>query len=277
MTDIKISVIMATYNSKSVLPRALKSLWEQKFDNFEVLVADGGSTDGTVELLEQVTDPRLTWWVSEQDSGIYAAWNKALNHIKGDWVLFLGSDDELFDKSTLQVFKDLVGKQKRKYLIVYGMVNHVDENGFLLHVGGKPWNKTKDELFSRGSMMAHQGVFHSSRIFHNGHRFDEHFKICGDYDLLLRILRDEEGFFIEGFKVANMYSGGISSGFNNRKFLNEFLRARKINKCKYTPYIYFLQLRYFFRSVLIFLFGERYAKSINDKLMRFCKKTQTLS
>src|SRR5947209_4479772 len=88
-----ISVIIPTFNLKACIRKCLESLREQTFRDFEILVIDGGSTDGTIKIVQEFASsfPRLTWR-SEKDRGVYDAMNKGVAMARGDWVYFLGSD-----------------------------------------------------------------------------------------------------------------------------------------------------------------------------------------
>ena len=88
----RISVVIAVYNGAQTIQRALDSIFEQTYRDLEVVVIDGGSTDGTQAILEHNAS-QIAYWVSEPDRGVYNAWNKALDHVTGDWVCFLGADD----------------------------------------------------------------------------------------------------------------------------------------------------------------------------------------
>ncbi len=88
----RISVIIAVRNGAGTLQRALDSVFEQTYDDIELIVMDGASSDGTQAILER-NAARIAYWRSEPDGGIYQAWNKALDHVTGDWICFLGADD----------------------------------------------------------------------------------------------------------------------------------------------------------------------------------------
>ena len=87
-----ISIIVAVYNGEKTLQRCIDSVFSQTYPHKELIIIDGGSTDGTVDIL-QTNNDKITYWKSEPDNGIYQAWNKALDHAKSDWICFLGSDD----------------------------------------------------------------------------------------------------------------------------------------------------------------------------------------
>jgi glycosyltransferase involved in cell wall biosynthesis len=96
MTLSKISIIIVTYNAAKTLQACLDSIYRQTYPAIQIVVIDGKSTDGTVNIIQQNAD-RIGYWVSEKDGGIYDALNKGLKHITGKWVYFLGADDELLD------------------------------------------------------------------------------------------------------------------------------------------------------------------------------------
>ncbi|MCW5212189.1 hypothetical protein VU04_04675 [Desulfobulbus sp. TB] len=113
-------------------------------------------------------------------------------------------------------------------------------------------------------MLPHQGVFHNRRIFDQGLRFNSSFNIAGDYDLLLRVLKDNPPFFLHDLIVAKMQTGGVSSNFNNFKLHQEFMQARKNNGYPETIWTLLLRSRYFLRGLIIELFGVIVARKLND-------------
>jgi glycosyltransferase involved in cell wall biosynthesis len=97
---MRFSIIIATLNSAGCLRNCLDSIAAQTCLDYETLVVDGGSTDGTQAIVSHFA-PRLAWFVSEPDGGIYEAWNKALLHARGEWICFPGADDALWDERVL--------------------------------------------------------------------------------------------------------------------------------------------------------------------------------
>ena len=113
-------------------------------------------------------------------------------------------------------------------------------------------------------MLPHQGIFHNRRIFDQGLKFNSSFKISGDYDLLLRVLKDNPPFFLHDLIVAKMQTGGVSSHFNNFYLHKECMRARKNNGYPETVWTFLLRSRYFLRGLLIKSLGTVVVKKIND-------------
>ena len=105
----KISVITISYNNKEGLEKSLKSVTSQDYKDFEYIVIDGGSNDGSKEILEKYSD-KINYWVSEPDKGIYNAMNKGIEVANGEYLLFINSGDELFSSGILtEVVPELNG------------------------------------------------------------------------------------------------------------------------------------------------------------------------
>jgi glycosyltransferase involved in cell wall biosynthesis len=92
-----VTVITVCFNCKSDIEKTIKSVLEQTYDNIEYLIIDGGSTDGTVDVIKTYSD-RLAYWVSEPDRGIYDAMNKGLQKAAGEWVNFMNVGDLFVDE-----------------------------------------------------------------------------------------------------------------------------------------------------------------------------------
>ncbi len=220
-----ISFVIATFNCHATLPRCLNSLWEQDCQDFEVIIMDGGSTDGTADLL-RATDSRLAYWRSEPDRGVYHAWNKALKQVRGEWVCFLGADDRLADGQVLMRIKRHLEQIGPEVGLVYGRLAMVNPAGEVIELLGQPWSQIR-ERYRQVHCIPHSGAFHHRRLFRNG-GFDETFRIAGDYDLLLRELRVCEARFVPDVTVCLMEIGGMSSDpANSLVNLRENRRAQR--------------------------------------------------
>lgn len=212
-----ITIITSTYNAAKTLRRCLDSVETQSYQNIEHIIIDGNSSDGTQDIITEYAakeNTRISYWISESDSGIYNAWNKALPHINGEWVLFLGADDyyceNIFDKiiSTLQ-------KLPQNITIAYGKVSMFDaDTNTVIRTLGKNWDYHKKGFFNGLLMLPHQGVFHRRTVFEKYGGFNDTYNIAADYSFLYPILESEEPVFID--EIIAMYSNeGISSNLEN--------------------------------------------------------------
>lgn len=227
-----ISVIVAVYNGAKTLQRCIDSVSDQTYLNKELIIIDGGSTDGTIEIIKSNQD-KITYWKSEPDNGIYNAWNKALNHVKGDWICFLGSDDSLWKSSVFEeIIPHMIKAESQGIRMVYGQVARVTEDGEISCVDGFSWEKTWRSIIIDGiGTFTHQGMFHHRSLFELYGRFDESFKIAGDYELLIRAFKNGgNAIFVDGLIVTGMQVGGITS--NSIKLVKENARARKNNQLR---------------------------------------------
>ena len=227
-----ISVIVAVYNGAKTLQRCIDSVSDQTYPNKELIIIDGGSTDGTIDILRTNND-KIAYWKSEPDNGIYNAWNKALGHVGGDWILFLGSDDYLWKKSVFEeIMPDMIKAESQDIRMVYGQVARVTEDDVISCVDGFSWEYTWRSIIIDGiCTFTHQGMFHHRSLFELYGKFDESFKIAGDYELLIRAFKEGgDAYFINGLIVTGMQIGGITS--NCVKLVKETAKARQNNRLR---------------------------------------------
>lgn len=221
-----ITIIIAVYNGADTLQRCIDSITAQTYHNIEVIVMDGGSTDGTLDII-RFNQEQIAYWESESDRGIYHAWNKALQHATGDWICFLGSDDFFKNETVLSSsLPYLIQASRKKIYIVYGQLIKTDREGVPIKIVGEPWEKTKWQM-RHGMALPHPGMFHNRVLFDRLGGFDERYKIAGDYEFLLRAL-DYTAAMYTGIVTVVHAEGGISSS-RRLAALREVLLARQNN------------------------------------------------
>lgn len=120
---IKFSIIIPTLNSKFFLENCIRSILGQSYKNFEIIVIDGGSNDGTIEYLKTLENK--VRWISENDNGQADAINKGFNIAKGNWITWQNSDDYYFDNNALSLFAKAINENKSKKLFI-GNINLVN-------------------------------------------------------------------------------------------------------------------------------------------------------
>lgn len=224
-----ISVIVATYNAAGMLPRCMDSVFGQTYENCELIIMDGGSTDGTVEIIRANSD-RVTYWESKPDRGVYHAWNKALKRANGDWVCFLGADDYFWSSDVLEkLVPHLEAAEERGVRVVYGQLAVLTSGNRVLEITGLPWQLVRGRFLKEMSL-PHVGAMHHRSLFEDHGAFDESFRIAGDYELLLRELKDNGAHFAEGVIIAGMPLGGVSTDPRLQLAdIREVARARRKN------------------------------------------------
>ena len=215
----KMSIITAVLNGREYIERALDSVYGQSYPAVEHVVIDGGSVDGTVDILKKHHD-RLGFFVSEPDTGIYNAMNKGIRAATGDILFFLNADDQLCDPYVIDEVV-LFFDQNPSLDIVYG--NIVWDLGEQMFQEKQPSVITR-ELLARRTVF-HQTVFAKKKVFESIGGFSEHYKVVGDYEWFLRVfLKHRFTYAYYDRDMAIVSTNGIS---NFTKWENERLSAMK--------------------------------------------------
>lgn len=224
------SIITVTYNAVNTLENTIKSVLNQDKDLFEYIIIDGGSTDGTVNRIEQYQD-RISYWVSEGDDGIYDAMNKGLDKSRGTWILFLGADDRLEPN----ILKTVNSYLDDSLDLLFGNV---------LFSNGKRYQSTFNIKIMLNNTVHHQGAFYNKRLFEH-FRYDTKIKVMADYELNLFIYMSKKKRRKIEFDIAECDVQGVSSEIN--RSLKEL---QMIHLKHYKPFLRFLsaqilRLKYF--------------------------------
>lgn len=218
------TIITATYNAAATLPRLLDSLAEQTCRDFELIIQDGASTDNTVAIAESYRDklPSLSL-VSEPDTGIYDAWNKAIKRTTGEWVIFLGADDTLIDAHVLDNVHKKLNSISESTIFAAGSV--------LICNGGQEFfaelglGEDAPVQLRAGSGAVHSGLFQRSKIFAHS-TFDTTFSIVGDHDFVIRNWRFPKDGFRLNLPVTRMSIGGVTGNLRSLfRFRCEFAKV----------------------------------------------------
>lgn len=221
----RVTVIVAVYNGAKTLQRCLDSINGQTYQNRELIIMDGASTDGTLKILEENTH-RIAYWESKKDRGIAHAWNKAMQYATGDWVLFLGADDYLWHSDSLSNMVTGLIECEDKIKVVYGSVMGVNADGKALALLSSKWDREKFVFY--GIYFSHQGIFHHKDIFSCCGTFDENFRYGPDYEFLLRHLVNHDAVYFPEVIVSAMQYGGVSNRPENALIaLMDLRKARR--------------------------------------------------
>src|SRR5579872_921611 len=218
MSSPLISIITVVYNGAATLEATIASVIGQTWKDREYIVVDGGSTDGTLALLDKYKD-QIASWVSEPDKGVYDAMNKGIRMARGEWLYFLGSDDWLYKDTVLAALFE--NPANRECHLLYGNVTSPRYKG--LYDG----TCTLEKLLSRNS--SHQAAFYRKELFQRLGDFDMRYKFHADWDFNLRCFTAEwvKTKYAE-VCVAEFGAEGISSGHDVR-FLRERLIPEKLH------------------------------------------------
>lgn len=201
-----VSIVTVTLNAGAALERTIESVRWQNYPLIQYVVVDGGSTDGTLDMIKKFKNT-IDRVVSEEDSGIYHAMNKGLALCKGDLVYFLNAGDCLYDTT---VISDVVDEYCRyDWDLIYGdavlVFDPCGENVHKRHI-----DVSMDKL-KNGYMICHQAVFVRKSVMKE---FDTRFKLSADFDLLCRLFKEGRRKRYFSRNVCYYATGGASSDRN---------------------------------------------------------------
>ncbi|MCB0700339.1 MAG: glycosyltransferase [Chitinophagales bacterium] len=241
---MKVSIITVVYNCADTIEGCIKSVLAQDYNDIEYIIVDGGSKDGTVDVVKKYED-KLGKFVSEKDKGIYDAMNKGIKMATGDVIGILNADDFFFSNDTISkiatVFKDDETLDATIADIVF--VND-DNTRILRHYQAKKWRPAK---FAWGFMPPHPSFFCKKHLFEKLGYYKIDYKIAADYELLIRyLLVNKINYKYLPIKTTRMRMGGVSTrNLNSILTLNkEIKRACRENDLPtnylkiYTKYVF---------------------------------------
>lgn len=201
MNQPKISIVTITYNSEKTLERTIRSVVNQNYENLEYIIVDGGSKDGTLEIVKKYED-KIAKWVSEPDEGISDAFNKGIRMATGDIVGIINSDDGLMDGALHALAKSYdpsVDVYRGKVLLW-----KEDTNTKVVETPSMRLN------FRGMNKISHQSTFVTKRAYDNFGAYDTHCRYAMDYDLLLRYQNAGLKFAFVDSVLAFYSLGGIT-------------------------------------------------------------------
>jgi glycosyltransferase involved in cell wall biosynthesis len=199
-SSISITVIMVVFNAVDTLERSVLSVINQSYKNIQFVVIDGGSTDGSVNILERY-DHSIDVLVSESDRGVYDAMNKGVSYAKGEWIYFLGADDLLLPEiigKIIPLLKDITN-------VYYGDV--ILSSTKLTYCG----RMSKFKFMQQN--ICHQAIFYPTHLLRR-FKYKVYYKILGDYYLNLSLLGRGIKFCYLNQVVAVFNTAGLSSGID---------------------------------------------------------------
>jgi len=217
----KVSIITVVYNGIKYMEQTILSVLGQSYDNIEYIIIDGGSTDGTVEIIKQYED-KINYWVSEADDGIYDAMNKGLAKVTGEIVGIINADD-WYEKDAVSIVVDTFDKKNTD--VVHGSMRIVKESGeSFVKIAYDDIGNLK-----KGMLLNHPTVFVKKSLYEKYGIFDTSYRIVADWELMMRWFSKDVDFAPTKETLANFRMGGVSSEHLKRSFLEKH-RVRQEHK-----------------------------------------------
>ena len=224
---MKISVITVVYNAANTIADTIESVLEQNYNHIEHVVVDGGSTDGTVEVIRKYED-HIHVWVSEHDEGIYDAMNKGVEMSTGDVVGFLNADDVYTHDGVLSRVAELL--ENKDLDACFADLDFINSQGKVVRRYSS--SRFKPERLAYGWMPAHPTLYVRKSLFSKVGLFRIDYKIAADYEWIVRVFATHKASWRYVPEVwVHMRLGGVSTqGLKSRWVLNcEIVRACREN------------------------------------------------
>jgi glycosyltransferase involved in cell wall biosynthesis len=220
------TIITVVRNGSTTLQRCINSIKSQEFKDFEYLIIDGASSDGTLEIIRENADV-ISFALSEEDQGLYFAMNKGLRLAKGKYIGILNADDVYFPH-TLDLVQEAIRKDPNSD-ILYGAMSYFGQPDkvYFIH---------SDELINR--MIFHPTCFVSSETYKRIGQFDTKYQVAADYEFMMRCLKAGENFLAIKHVLATFSEGGTSARLRFRSIMETSeIQARFNHESFYRKYL----------------------------------------
>lgn len=217
-----VSIITPSFNQARYLEETIQSVLGQNYPRIEYIIIDGGSTDGSVEIIKKYEE-KLAYWVSERDKGQTDAINKGFNRAKGEILAWLNSDDTYNPGAVDAAVHFLM--QNPEYALVYSDCNYMDERG--VKIGAFPAAQTDYQKLRRGYVhIPQQTMFFRAKYWKQLGPLDSSFYFAMDYDLWVRIAKQAPLKYLPGQAWANFRIHTSSkTNINDERGWKEMLRV----------------------------------------------------
>lgn len=256
---MQISVITVCLNTKDTIEETLLSIFNQTFKDIEIIVIDGASKDGTLEIIDKYKD-KITHFVSESDNGIYDAMNKGIKLATGDFICFLNAGDTFYDTSIFEkVEKKLIQNPECKF--IFGDAEYISkENSKIVS-----YENIKNEFSIIFDNICHQSIFYHKSLFEQFGLFSQDFKIYADWDFNINCLaKNKVKAMYLPLTICKFQLGGTCSNHESKKICKR--EKQLLIEKYYSEYKCFIIMNDFFRSHFGFIY-KSFFKKIADKIL----------
>lgn len=226
MNDL-VSIITVSFNCVNSIERTILSVINQSYKNFEYIIIDGNSKDGTVDIIRKY-EKYITYWISESDKGVYDAMNKGIKLAKGKWINFMNAGDIFYDSEVLKnIFENNI--DLCNYSVLYGNTEFVYSNNKII---------VKDINDEHHKIMpaCHQSIFCLSNILKE-YLFDTKYRIAADFDFFYKLYKEGHKYLYVDYIVASYEASNGMSSVQKMLCYKEILKIRETNR-----FIYYISI-----------------------------------
>ena len=210
-----VSIITVVYNGEKFLEETIQSVISQTYENVEYIIIDGGSTDGTLDIIKRYED-KIDYWISEKDKGIYDAMNKGIDVASGEIMGLINADD-WYEKDTIDmVIKKYSGD--KNFDIFHGNLNYINKSEKIY----KP-NFSHRKMLLQGMSLYHPTCFVKRSVYEE-EKFDTNYQLVADYKLIFSMMLKGKKFCYIDKVLANMRAGGAGTVFWKRIVEGHYIR-----------------------------------------------------
>ena len=195
-----VTIVTVVFNAEQYLEQTIQSIMNQTYNNIEYIIIDGGSTDGTINIIKRYED-NIDYWTSEKDHGVYDAMNKGIKLAKGKWINFMNAGDSFYSDTTVS---DIFKEPYNNIDIIYGDRQVIFANSKTKIVRAQELN-----LIWKGKPMCHQSCFISAS-YHKKNKFTLKYDICDDFEFIYNAYQRKATFLYVNIVVVKYLAGGLS-------------------------------------------------------------------
>lgn len=264
-----VSIVTVVYNNAATLEQAIQSVLDQTYPNIEYIIIDGGSTDGTLDIIRRY-ESELAYWVSEPDDGIYDAMNKGIELASGELIGILNSDDLYFDYTVEEIVRAYEAEDRP--CVLYG--------DMLKFFGGEDnasffqGDMTGEAFEQTAIQLNHPTCFVHRAVYAQHGRFDTRYEVGADRELVFRFYRQGVSFVHIRRALAQFRLGGFSSSYTVGKVLrlvadkHHFLRRHDVKRSRVFRILLQDVLRIFRTMFFAHVLGEKRMNQLRAKYLK---------
>jgi len=244
-----LTIITAVFNGDKYLEETILSVLNQTYDNVEFIIIDGGSTDGSLDIIRKY-EHAIDYWVSEKDAGISDAFNKGVTLASGDYINFQGDGDGFYAEDSLSQIVSNVNPNSDMF--ISARIQRITEDGDELYLSSFMPTFHKQSLLFRMSM-PHQGLFTSIKYFKGYGLFDVNNTYCMDYEHLLRAYHEFPNVVMKNVIAAKWRADGLGNG-RDLDIYKEYHKIKVDNKVAAYPVLtgikFWILFKYYIKKII---------------------------
>ena len=252
-----VTIITVVLNGKNLLKQTIQSVLDQGFDNIEYIIVDGGSTDGTLEIIKKYDD-QIAYWVSEPDKGIYDAMNKGIERATGEWINFMNAGDIFYESNTIKkiFLHDYPGID-----VIYG-----DHTIIYDEYNSKIWKAKDIDHLWKGMIFCHQSSFVRTDLMKK-HKFQLDNKISADFNFLYTLYLKGHKFQNSRIIISSVLADGLSGSNTTATTVSHWRTVRRYsNNCKINSFYAVQLLNKYFKKILKRILPAKWSAYLRSRI-----------